>query len=147
MNDNGTKHNRFWEIASSYRKFLYQQRLYSKQKKNGKYKKVTKNYEKQLEKYGKDLEILKLFRIRPWNMLEHNFVNILIYYPEIIEWGLKYLDKNYLLGKSDFRGDILFLDYNNKRLNVEVKVKQEQEIRFREQFKHYLENIDVIKER
>ena len=40
-----------------------------------------------------------------------------------------------------------YLKELNKKLNVEVKVKQEQEIRFKEQMKSYLENIDMTKER
>lgn len=109
------------EILSEYREFLYQHGAYSKQKEYGKYKEVIEDYEKQLEKYKKQLEILRSFRSNPCNMLESYFVNILVYYPDIIEWGLKYIDKNYLLGKSNFTGDILFLDLNDIRLNMEIK--------------------------
>jgi len=101
---------------------------------------------KKLERYNKTLKNLNLLLTRERNILETHFREILIYYHNFIELGLKYLDKNYL-GKSNFRGDILFLDSNNKKLNVEVKVKQEQEIKFREQMMNYLENIDMTKER
>lgn len=108
---------------------------------------VLEYCKKQLEKYNITLKNLRLFLSLDREFLEKHFRDILIYYHNFMELGLKYLDKNYLLGKSNFRGDILFLDSNNKKLNVEVKVKQEQEIRFKKQMINYLENIDMTKER
>ena len=77
----------------------------------------------------------KLERLR-----ERAFQNLLIHFPEIIEPNLKYLDREYRLGDSYFRGDILFLDSNSKKLNVEVKVKTPSKERFREQLMNYKNN-------
>ncbi len=79
---------------------------------------------------------------------EKSFQNLLIKFPQIIELGLTYLEREYGLGNSNYRGDILFLDVNSKKLNVETKVNVQSFNGFKDQLLNkYINNIDMAKER
>lgn len=79
---------------------------------------------------------------------EKSFQKLLVKFPQIIESDLKFLDEYYKLGNSNWEGDILFLDSNNRKLNVELKVIVFNYREFRNQlFYKYIKNIDITKER
>lgn len=67
--------------------------------------------------------------------------NLLIKFPQIIEPNLKFLEKEYNLGNTLYRGDILFLDSTSRKVNVELKVKVPRFKKFQKQMQNYLENI------
>ncbi|MFW9972440.1 MAG: hypothetical protein ACFFDF_19805 [Candidatus Odinarchaeota archaeon] len=67
--------------------------------------------------------------------------NLLAKYPQIIEADLKYLEEEYKLGNTNYRGDLLFLDSSSKRLNVELKVVIPSFNDFSNQMTNYLENV------
>ena len=75
------------------------------------------------------------------HVLERFLQNLLIKYPQIIEPKLIYLKKEYWLGNTSFRGDVLFQDSNNNKLNVELKVIVPSFNKFKEQMSNYLNNI------
>ena len=75
------------------------------------------------------------------HILEIFLQNLLIKYPQIIEPNLIYLKKEYWLGKTSFRGDLLFQDINNNKLNVELKVVIPSFNKFKEQMSNYLNNL------
>jgi len=74
-------------------------------------------------------------------ILEIFLQNLLIKYPQIIEPNLIYLKKEYGLGNTSLRGDILFQDINNNKLNVELKVVIPSFNKFKEQMSNYLNNL------
>jgi hypothetical protein len=75
------------------------------------------------------------------HILEIFLQNLLIKYPQIIEPNLIYLKKEYWLGNTSFRGDILFQDINLNKLNVELKVVVPSFNKFKEQMSNYLNNV------
>ena len=78
-----------------------------------------------------------------YERLETLLQKILIKFPIIIESDLRYLDNEYQLGNSNYIGDILFLDSNNKRLNVEIKIRIPPYSVFKDQLlNRYIKNID-----
>ena len=67
--------------------------------------------------------------------------NLLIEFPQIIEPNLRFLKLEYLLGETYYRGDLLFLDSEKKRLNIEIKVVVPSFKNFSNQIGNYLDNI------
>lgn len=89
-----------------------------------------------------------LTKIKERRIKEAIFQKIIIKFPIIIEPNLKFLAREYPLGDSRNRGDILYLDSNNKKLNVELKVTTQSYKQFENQLlNNYIKNIDMDKER
>jgi len=96
---------------------------------------IGKNQEIIIEKI--DI-LLNKSKVSYW---EKNLQNLLIEFPQIIEPKLAYLSKEYRLGNTSFRGDILFQDINRNKVNVELKVVVPSFNKFKEQISNYLNNV------
>ena len=75
------------------------------------------------------------------HLSERFLQKLLATYPSIIESNLEYQDQEYRLGNTNYRGDLLFLDSNSVKLNVELKVVAPSFNDFTNQMTNYLENI------
>ncbi len=89
------------------------------------------------------IEILlnTLLKNRQEHLSERYLQNLLAKYPQIIEPNLQFLELEYKLGDTNYRGDLLFLDENSRKLNVELKVIKPSINDFTNQMNNYLENI------
>lgn len=100
------------------------------------------NQEKTINKLKKEREE-KYIKI-----LEKSLQRLLIKFPQIIEPDLLFLDEYYKLGNSNWEGDLLFSDLDDKKVNIEIKVKVPSYNTFKEQLVgKYIPNIDINKER
>jgi len=92
----------------------------------------VENIDKKLKKI--EQEKIDAFR-------ERILQNLLIKFPQIIESNLNYISEEYKLGKTNFRGDILFSDSHNIKLNTELKVRVPRFKDFKRQLTNYKKNI------
>lgn len=75
------------------------------------------------------------------HLLERFLQRLLIKFPQIIEPELKFIEEEYNLGNTLYRGDLLFRDGKNTLLYIELKVVIPSYNKFERQMKRYLSHI------
>ena len=75
------------------------------------------------------------------HILEKNLQRLLIKFSQIIEPNLKFIQEEYNLGNTLYRGDLLFNDSESRLLYIELKITTPSYDDFEKQLKRYLSHI------